>query len=354
MAANVETMAWVGDKVKDLPWHMSPERMYGYGGTDPMTAEETIQLAGLDWEVNLRPVCVEGPGGLYHQSPDIFGITRRSDNKILGTCTERYQPIQNSEAFSFLNSVVGELGQLRFVTAGAIDGGRRIWLLAQLIGEGFDLEPLLGDKVKQYLMLSSGHDGKNSLKCKFTSVRIVCQNTLNLALRTGEDGVNIKHVGDITKKVKLAREVLGLATQEAEDFRRISAWLASLRVDTNYVHDFMEAMAPTADKSARGVTRAANVQKELVDLATAGMGTHIPGVRGTRWGLLNAVTEYNTHHRTYRDTKQSGSDTNKFDALFGGGVGEKMNQRALDFLLADAPEAIYKAPKRTVRELELT
>jgi phage/plasmid-like protein (TIGR03299 family) len=350
MAANVERMMWVGDFTKDMPWHMSEEKHHGYGGIAPLTAEETIRLSGLDWQVGLHPAAVEIEGQVY-KSPEFLHIVRDRDHKILGTCTERYQPIQNQEAFNFLDAVAGELGQLRYVTAGAIDGGKRIWLLAQLVGDNFTLEPILGDKTNMYLMLTTGHDGKNSLKCKFTSVRIVCQNTLNLALRTGQDGVNIKHIGDPLKKVQQAREILGLATEEAEEFRKVSSWLAGMKVDTAYRRDFLNVMAPTADKGDKAVTRAENIQKELMYLATSGMGTHIEGVADTRWGLLNSVTEYNSHKRNYRDTKQSGADTNKFDALFSGGVAEKMNQRALDFLLADAPEAIYKPVKTRALEL---
>lgn len=351
MAANVESMMWVGDFTKDMPWHMSPEKFYGYGGVSPMSAEETIRLSGLDWRVDLLPAAVEVNGAVF-KSDEFLHIVRDRDRKILGTVTGRYAPIQNNEAFNFLDSVVGELGQLRYVTAGSIDGGKRIWLLAQLVGDGYELEPILGDKTKMFLMLTTGHDGKNSLKCKFTSVRIVCQNTLNLALRTGEDGVNIKHIGDPSKKVQQARELLGLASEEAESFRRISSWLANLKADHSYTRDFLEHMAPTEGKGSKAVTRASNVQKDLLMLSVNGKGTHIPGVVGTRWSLLNAVTEYNTHERNYRDTAQSGVDTNKFDALFSGGIAEKMNQKALDFLLADAPEAVYKAPKRT-KELEL-
>lgn len=351
MVANVESMCWVGDVVSDMPWHMSPDKFYGYGGKDPLTAEETIRLSGLDWRVGLHPAAVEIDGAVF-KSQEFLHIVRDRDNKILGTCTQRYAPIQNSEAFNFLDSVVGELGQLRYVTAGAIDGGKRIWLLAQLLGDGYELEPILGDRTKMFLMLTTGHDGKNSLKCKFTSVRIVCQNTLNLALRTGEDGVNIKHVGDPMRKVQQAREILGLASEEAEAFRRVSSWLANLSTDAAYTRDFLEHLAPTEGKGPKAVTRAENVQKEILMLSVDGKGTHLPGVTGTRWALLNAVTEYNTHERNYRNTEQSGVDTNKFDALFSGGVAEKMNQKALDFLLADAPEAVYKAPKRA-RELEL-
>jgi phage/plasmid-like protein (TIGR03299 family) len=351
MAANVESMMWVGDFTKDMPWHMNPEKFYGYGGASPLSAAETVRLSGLDWRVGLHPAAVE-IGGRVFKSEELLHIVRDRDNKILGTCTERYTPIQNSEAFNFLDSAVGELSQLRYVTAGSIDGGKRIWLLAQLLGDGYELEPILGDKTKMFLMLTTGHDGNNSLKCKFTSVRIVCQNTLNLALRTGEDGVTIKHVGDPTRKIQQAREILGLASEEAEQFRRISTWLAGLRADAAYTRDFLETMAPTEGKGPKAVTRAENIQKEILHLSMMGKGTHIPGVTGTRWALLNAVTEYNTHERNYRNTEQSGADTNKFDALFGGGVAEKMNQKALDFLLADAPDAVYKAPKRS-RELEL-
>jgi len=353
MAANVETMMWVGDVVKDMPWHMSAEKFYGWAGKDPVTAQETILASGLDWGVDLLPAAVEVNGAVY-KSDEFLHIVRDRDHKILGTVTDRYTPIQNTDAFSFLDSVVGEIGQLRYVTAGSIDGGKRIWLLAQLMGDGYDLEPILGDKTKMFLMLTTGHDGKNSLKCKFTSVRIVCQNTLNLALSTGMDGVNIKHVGDHRAKIRQAQEILGLATSEADSFRRVSKWLAELKADNKYSREFFEHMAPTEGKEDKASSRAKNIQQELLGLSVNGRGTHLPGVAGSRWGLLNTVTEYNTHSRNYRNTKQSGSDTNKFDALFSGGVAERMNQKALDFLLSDAPSAIYRPAVKRARELELT
>ena len=354
MPANVETMAWVGDKTKDLPWHMSPEKLYGYGGEGPMTAAQTIVTAGLDWRVQLLPasVCVQNGNDVrVYQSDEFLHIVRDRDHKILGTCTERYSPIQNSEAFDFLDAVAGHLGQLRYVTAGSIDGGKRVWLLAQLMGSEFDIEPIIGDKSKMYLMLTTGHDGKNSLRCKFTTIRIVCQNTLNLALRTGDEGVNIKHIGDPMKKVQQAQEILGLAMEETSEFRKISTWLADMRVTSTYTNDFLEHMFPTSDKGEKAVTRAKNTSDELIKLASNGKGTHIPGVIGTRWALLNAVTEYNDHERNYRDTKQSGLDTNKFDALFNGGVSEKQKRKALDFLLADAPSDVYANPSRVVESV---
>jgi phage/plasmid-like protein (TIGR03299 family) len=331
---------------------MNPEKFYGYGGQDPLTAEATIAAAGLNWRVDLRPACVV-EDGLVYPSEDILHIVRKTDRKILGTCSDRYSIIQNDEAFNFLDAVAGEGQNLRYVTAGAIDGGKRIWLLAQLLGAEFELETVRGDKTKMFLMLTTGHDGINSLKCKFTSVRIVCQNTLNLALSTGEDGVNIKHIGDPMKKVQQAREILGLAVNEAAMYDRASKWLATMPVDRDYVNAFLEEIAPAAGKSKRGATRAENVQAEILHLYYQGKGTHLAGVQGTRWGLLNAVTEYNTHERNYRDTKQSGATTNKFDALFSGGVGEKMNRKALDFLLTDAPEEVYKAPKRVTKSVDL-
>lgn len=364
MAANVESMMWTGDFSKDMPWHMNPEKFYGYGGVDPLTAEAAIAASGLNWNVDLRPACVV-EDGLVYPSQDILHIVRKTDRKILGTCSERYAIIQNSEAFNFLDALVGghELvdddgnvteikSRLRYVTAGAIDGGRRVWLLAQLLGSEFELETVQGDRTKMFLMLTTGHDGINSLRCKFTSVRIVCQNTLNLALSTGEDGVCIKHIGDPMKKLQQAREILGLAVNEAEVYDRATKWLATMSVERDYIEAFLEELAPTENKSKRGATRAENVQAEILYLFHKGQGTHIKGVHGTRWGLLNAVTEYNTHSRNYRDTKQSGLDTNKFDALFSGGVGEKMNRKALDFLLVDAPPEVYKPVKSRVKSVD--
>jgi phage/plasmid-like protein (TIGR03299 family) len=350
---NVESMMWTGNQESDKPWHMAKEKLYGYGGESPMTARETMELARLDWRVALHPAAVE-IGGQIYKSDAIHHIVRDRDCKILGTVTDRYQPIQNSEAFEFLDSVVGEIGQLRYVTAGSIDGGKRVWLLAQITSEVGTLEPLLGDKVNSYLMLTSGHDGKNSLRAKFTTVRIVCQNTLNLALRTGDAGITIKHTGDPARKVRQAREILGLASDELEAVRRSFRWLSEQKADNIFTQDFLKHMTPVKDNATEmALTRAANTQKDLLQLVNSGRGTHIPGVFGSRWGLLNAITEYNQHERTYRTSKESQeqTDTNRFDQMFGGGPAERMNQRALDFLLQDAPDSVYKPAKR--KELEL-
>ncbi len=353
MAANIESMSWVGDISADRPWHMSAEKLYGYGGTSPLTAKETMELARLDWRVALHPAAVEIDNQIY-KSNDILHIVRDRDHKILGTVTDSYKPIQNSEAFEFLDSVVDSIGQLRYVTAGSIDGGKRVWLLAQIKSEVGNLEPLVGDKVNSYLLLTSGHDGKNCLRAKFTTIRVVCQNTLNAALRTGEAGISIKHVGDHTRKVKQARELLGLATEELEAIRKSFKWLSEQKVDNTFANKFLETLVPIKENATEmAITRAENMRNQFYKLIMNGRGTHIPGVSGSRWGLLNAVTEYNQHERTFRKSKESQeqTDTNRFDNMFNGGPAERMNQQAFDILLADAPESVYKPVKR--RELEL-
>ncbi len=353
MVANIESMSWVGNVESDRPWHMSKDRLYGYGGESPLTAKATMELARLDWRVALHPAAVE-IGGQVHKSDSIHHIVRDRDYKILGTVTDSYHPIQNSEAFDFLDSVVGAIGQLRYVTAGSIDGGKRVWLLAQITSEVGTLEPVLGDKVYSYLLLTSGHDGKNSLRAKFTTVRVVCQNTLNLALRTGDAGISIKHTGDPARKVAQARDILGLATEELEAIRRSFKWLSEQKADNIFTQDFLKHMTPVKEKATdMALTRASNMQKEFLQLINSGRGTHLAGVFGTRWGLLNSITEYNQHERTYRQTKESPeqTDTNRFDQMFGGGPAERMNQRALEYLLQDAPESVYKPTKR--KELEL-
>ena len=189
MSANVESMF----SVREVPWH-------GLGTIiqEAPDSEAALKLAGLDWSVKQVPVLYEGQK-TGHQ----FNV-RESDNRVLGVVGGRYKPVQNAEAFAFTDELVG--GDVRYETAGSLADGKRVWMLAKMPDTR-----VLDDIVEPYLCLTNGHDGFSSLKVCMTPVRVVCQNTLNMALKGAKRTWTVRHSGNINAKMEEAQQTLGLA-----------------------------------------------------------------------------------------------------------------------------------------------
>jgi phage/plasmid-like protein (TIGR03299 family) len=218
MAHEVDSMMFAGE----APWH-------GLGVRVPheVTSEEAIRHAGLDWKVATTSVlAVLGGDREPTPVPRARAVVRQSDGTPLGIVGERYRPIQNAEAFAFFDEVVGE-GQAIYHTAGGLNGGRRVWILAKLPGEirvGGD------DVTEKYLLLSNSHDGTSALRMLFTPVRVVCQNTLNIALRRGVgQASSIRHTASAPLRIDEARRVLGLSTDFYDEFADTAARLGATR-----------------------------------------------------------------------------------------------------------------------------
>lgn len=163
MAANVESMFYVREK----PWHGLGVRVQ----EAPSSSDALIQ-AGLDWKVLQEPIYTEKEEVIEGYKANI----RDTDRKALGVVTDRYKVIQNQEAFAFTDELLGE--GVRYETAGSLQGGRRVWLLAHMPHEYI----ISGERISPYLIFSNTHDGSGAIKVALTPIRVVCQNTLNLAL----------------------------------------------------------------------------------------------------------------------------------------------------------------------------
>lgn len=185
MAANVETMFYVREK----PWH-------GLGTCveEAPTSADALRLAGLDWEVKQRNIQVCGGAKIENFKANV----RSSDGAVLGVVSDRYQIVQNAEAFSFTDELIG--GDVRYETAGSLQNGKKIWLLARM-----PVQKIVGDDVEPYLCFSNTHDGSGSIRVCMTPIRVVCNNTLNLALNSAVRSWSTKHVGDIDHKMQEAR-----------------------------------------------------------------------------------------------------------------------------------------------------
>lgn len=182
MSANVETMF----SVREKPWH-------GLGTIvmEAPTSADALRLAELDWEVVQEPVYTGNQEPIKGYKANV----RSSDRKVLGVVSDRYKVVQNVDAFSFTDELLGK--GVRYETAGSLQEGRKVWLLARLPKEYV----IAGERISSYLVFSNTHDGSGSVKVAVTPVRVVCNNTLNLALNTAKRSFSMIHAGNINDKI---------------------------------------------------------------------------------------------------------------------------------------------------------
>lgn len=278
MSANVESMF----SVREKPWH-------GLGTIiqEACNSEEALRLAGLDWDVNQIPVTYNDKATGYQ-----FNV-RSSDDTVLGVVGGRYKPVQNKDAFAFTDELIG--GDVRYETAGSLSSGKRVWMLAKMPDT-----KILDDVVEPYLCLTNSHDGFGSLKVCMTPVRVVCQNTLNMALDKAKRTWNVRHTGNIQNKLAEAQHTLGLAqeymkslAEEAEELYKIKLAPKDFEVLTRTLFPITDDMGKRKEESQYLLQCQLKDAWEMDDLGN---------IRGTGWGFMNAISDMTTHRPPARKT----------------------------------------------------
>jgi hypothetical protein len=252
--------------VSDPAWHQQGTKL-----DKPATAAEAIKAAQLGYVVAKKPLRAVIHGRKQSEVPSHFATVRMDTEAVLGVVGSRYQIIQNKDAFQFFDALVGE-GEAIYETAGALGRGERIWILARMPGY---IKVKGEDIVNKYLLLSNSHDGTSLVRARLTPVRVVCSNTLSIALSGSEDEVRIRHTPSAVENLRQAHELLGLTNQLYDQL-------------LNYV----QTLVPDNDE-AQFKTRSDNIRNKILELHEDGAGSHLS--RGTVWGMYNAVTEYSDH-----------------------------------------------------------
>ena len=322
MVANVETMAYAGQ----VPWHGLGQQV------DPSVDVDTMLVAsGLDWKVLKKPMFHKMDDGELSGVPDFYALVRDKDNKSLGVCGKEYVPTQNKQALEFFRRWT-EAGHMRLETAGALDGGRQMWALAK-IEDTFSL--FKEDKVDGYLLLSSPHIWGKSLVVKFTPIRVVCQNTLTMAMNSGGESFRMPHRYEFgTEMMKTAEEALGIARDKLGIFKRQAEVMATAKCDAQAYYRFLMKLFSPADFKQLDK----NDELTIADLnrnayQVAAVLNNQPGARmkssdGTWWGALNSLT-YWVDHQSGRER-----DTALMAAWFGSKA--KLKEQALELAFAAA------------------
>ena len=281
MSAEVETMAFHGE----LPWHG-----LGVEVGDDLTPDQIMTIAGCDWGVSKRPMFYPGEAATRTLPVhDHYALVRDSDHSLLDVVGSRYQPTQNRDAFEFFDQFVKEC-KLKMHTAGSLCKGQYVWALAKTENE---YKVAANDSLESYVLLMSPHKLGKSLICQNTSVRVVCQNTLNLALSQGKAAFRMSHARRFDETAKAeAATVLGLINASFRQFGEQAEQLASVKASDDDARQFFGAVFNMDDATIDSEKQRKNSLLQRLMLAYSGEapGAMLSSARGTYWGLVNSVT----------------------------------------------------------------
>jgi len=315
MPAAVETMAYVTSR--GLPWHRE-----GNGIPELATAGEMLDAAGLNWSVNKVPV-VTVNGAASVTIPNKVATVRSTDGAVLGIVGPNYRVFDNADAFAFADAIVADNGN-HYETAGSLYGGSTVFLSMELnsVKVRVNGEAKDADEFKTFLLISNSHDGSKALQATITPVRVVCANTLNMALGSAKASFKVRHSGDLAAKMNAARDALGVTVDYMARFEQVANDLMARRLPDNRVEPLMLKVFPRkADASDGWVERSA--AKVATDLYFA--SSNLDPIRGTGWAFVNAVAEYVDHEVQYAG--RDAFDTRANAILWGRGLAAK--QRSL-------------------------
>lgn len=322
--------------VKEKAWH-------GLGTivTDYPTSKEALVFAGLDYTVEKRPMFTydnENHGANEETGikipelivPDFFATLRTDNETVLGVVGNDYEVVQNVDAFSFFDAIVGGGDGIMYETAGALNKGERIFITAKLPGY---IRVGREDLTEKYLFLTTSHDGYGSIMAAFTPIRIVCNNTLNAALRNRSNSIKIRHTANAKERLSQAHKLMGISDNLANEMGSIFNHWSKVRITDQEVRKLIQAaLIPNKEILARLQTgkldEVSTYYQNMCDTAyeytMSNPSQQLETTAGTLYGAYNGVTGYFQNIRNYKD------DTAKLKSQLYGGLAQQRSQAAFD------------------------
>ena len=325
MAHQIEQMAYVGD----TPWHRLGHRLQ-----PKQPLEVWAEQAGMDWSIQETPVrFMTQPEGGSLQALESFPeqkVLYRSDSRApLSVVSNRYQVVQPRAVLEFYRDLT-EIGGYEMETAGVLKGGRKVWALART-GKQAVLKG--SDTVNGYLLLATSCDGTLATSVTPTTVRVVCNNTLAIALDSTSNVIRVPH--STSFDADAVKRQLGIAIGQWDDFMYRMKALAERKVKSKEVEAYIQRVLygpskadeiPTPGDGVQSMPRAWAARKILELYDGKGRGAELAAARGTTWGLLSAMTEFVDHERRARSREY------RLDSAWFG-QGAALKQRALTHAL---------------------
>ena len=281
MAALVESMVYTREK----PWHGLGTKV-----EEAPTSADALHLAGLDWRVEQKNIQLCGGAKV----PGYKANVRSTDGKVLGVVSDRYRIVQNADAFEFTDSIIG--GDVRYETAGSLNGGKKIWLLAKL-----PETEIAGDKTEPYLCFSNTHDGSGAVRVCMTPIRVVCNNTLNLALDSAKRAWSIRHTGSLQSKMHEARTCLRRANRYMGALAEKADRMANTTITRDQLNRILDELFPVDEHTTEREKQ--NIKKLRDEYMVCYFAPDLVKFRDTAWGAYNAMSDMITHNAPLRKTE---------------------------------------------------
>lgn len=274
--------------VREPAWHG-----LGIVIQDAPDADEALKVAKLDWEVMQMPAI--GKLGTEELKTPYMLNYRTSDNSILGIVKNQYKIVQNKDAFAFTSELIGT-GEVKYETAGSLAGGKRVWMLAKMPERS-----ILGETHIPYLLFNNSHDGSSAVRVTMTNTRVVCQNTLNIALAGAKRIWSYTHKGDMESKLHEARETLKRSNEYMNAFDAEAERLAMKKFSNQDVKDILEKLFPVEDESI-GKRKLNNLIYLRQNFEVALKRADIEHFKNTAYGIINAASDFALHTKPLRET----------------------------------------------------
>ena len=283
MSANVDTMF----STRMKPWHG-----LGVVVEESPTSKDALRLAGLNWSVEQRPIQTVDGVPLNGFKANV----RSTDKKVLGVVTDKYKIVQNDEAFAFTDALLGE--GITYETAGSLQEGRKVWLLAKLPHKYL----ISGDEVTPYLVFSNSHDGSGAIKVAMTPIRVVCNNTLNLALAETKRCWSTIHTGNLSGKLQDAKQTLLHADAYMQGLAKAFEELRKVKLTDRKVMGYIDILLPELDNPTPQQTR--NIVRLKEDMKARYFDApDLKDVGKNGYRFINAVSDFATHAKPIRMTR---------------------------------------------------
>lgn len=308
MAHNLETNGKdVAFALRGTPaWHGLASKIF-LQDEDVSTAE-MLHSAHLDnWNVRLSPVTDFVPAEWRDNSNAQLVLRTNPFDKgtdILATVGKRYKTVQNEELFAFADNIHDTDPNCRWESAGSLKKGKVVFGTVE-IPRTMVLDPQgANDETKLYLIVWTSHDGSVAVQAAITPVRVVCQNTLNLAMKSAKQSFKIRHTQTVEGKIAVARETLGLTYQYFDEFEKEAQKLYSISVTDKKFNEIITKMYPKPDEDKKGSTKKWENKVDLINDLYFKSPTNT-NIKGTAWGVVNTLTERLDYFRTARNESNS-------------------------------------------------
>lgn len=331
MAHNLETFedgTTAFFTAREVAWHK-----LGTVTEGALTAEDALSKAHLNWEVRKSEQPVSTIVPVFNSDTETTKIEysdkfmtyryhpKNKKAEALGVVGSRYTPVQNSEAFAFLNDLSDESGAV-FETAGSIDNGKKVFMSMKM-----PTDMLIGgvDRINTYLLAWNTHDGTSSFTVAVTPIRVVCQNTLTMAIKKAEKSFSLRHTPRVNGKVQAARDTLNLTYRYVEEFEKEAEMLIAQSMTDKEFKLIVEKMIPIDEESERARNLADTARDTMLALWKAPTQEN---VAGTKWAAYNAIVEYSDWAKPIRSENP---DVKRAEKIVKG-QGERFKNRALALL----------------------